>query len=102
MNNILLANLQSLENKIDDLRERINYQWDIQNCIILCFTESWMNDDIISIQLAGYTLYRQDRTAESGKTMVGGLCIFVNNSWCTISKEVSRFCSPEMENLMIS
>ena len=27
---------------------------------------------------------------------------FVNNSWCTISKEVSRFCSPEVEYLMIS
>ena len=55
-----------------------------------------------NIQLAGYTLYRQDRTAASGKTRGGGLCIFVNNSWCTISKEVSRFCSPEVENCMIS
>ena len=28
--------------------------------------------------------------------------IFVNNSWCTISKEVSRFCSPEVGYLMLS
>jgi hypothetical protein len=57
-------------------------------------------------------LYRQDRTAASErllndlnvnvKTRGSGLCIFVNNSWCTISKEVSRFCSPEVEYLMIS
>jgi hypothetical protein len=47
-------------------------------------------------------LYRHDRIAASGKTRGGGLCIFVNNSWCTISKEVLRFCSPDVEYLMIS
>ena len=79
----LLANVQSLENKLDDLRLRLSYQRDIKNCNILCFTESWLNDDMDNIQLAGYTLHRQDRTADSGKTRGGGLCIFVNNSWCT-------------------
>ena len=74
---------------------------DIKNCNILCFTELWLNNDINNIQLAGYTLYRQDRTAASGKTRGDGLCIFVNNSWCTISKEVSRFCSPEVEYLIM-
>ena len=47
-------------------------------------------------------MYRQDRTAASGKIRGGGLCIFVNNSWCMISKEVSSYCSPEIECLMIS
>lgn len=61
-----------------------------------------MNDDIKNIELAGYTLYWQDRTAASGKTRGGDLCIYVNNSWCTISKEVSKFSSPEVEYLMIS
>jgi hypothetical protein len=28
--------------------------------------------------------------------------MYVNNSWCTISKEVLRFCSPEVEYLLIS
>ncbi|KAM9503804.1 uncharacterized protein ACWYII_000907 isoform 1-T7 [Salvelinus alpinus] len=60
---ILLANVQSLENKITELRGRLNYQRDIKNCNILCFTESWLNDDNINIQLAGYTMYRLDRTA---------------------------------------
>jgi hypothetical protein len=99
---VLLANVQSLENKWDELKARISYQQDIKNGNILCFTESWPNDDIKNIQLAGYTLYRQDRTAASGKTRGWGLCIYVNNSWCMISKEVSRFCSPEVECPMIS
>ena len=32
---------------------------------ILCFTESWLNNDNIDPQLPGYTMYRQDRTAAS-------------------------------------
>ncbi|CDR01062.1 unnamed protein product [Oncorhynchus mykiss] len=55
-----------------------------------------------NIQLAGFKLFLQDRTAASGKTRGSGLCIFINNSWCAKSKEVSRFCSPEVEYLMIS
>ena len=39
----------------------------------------------------------------SGKTRGGCVCLFGNNNWCTISniKEVLRFCSPEVEYLMI-
>ena len=75
-----------------------------KNCNILCFTGSWLNDDMENKQLAGFSVHCQDRTAASGKTMGGGLCLFVNNNWCTKSnfKEVSRFCSPEIEYLMIS
>ena len=61
---ILLANVQSLDNKLDEVRSRISYQQDIKNCNILCFTESWLNDDIENIQLVGYMLHRLNRTAE--------------------------------------
>ena len=47
------------------------------------------------LQLGGYTLYRP-------LVRHRGLCIYVNSSWCTISKEVSKFSSPEVEYLMIS
>ena len=42
------------------------------------------------------------RTEELGKTRGGGVCLFVNNSWCAMSniKEVSRYCLPEVEYLM--
>ena len=77
---VLLANVQSLNNKMDKLQARISYQQDIKKGNILSFTESRLNDYMNNIQLAGYTLYRQDRTAASGKTKGDGLCIFVNNS----------------------
>ncbi|XP_045553110.1 serine/threonine-protein kinase H1 homolog isoform X2 [Salmo salar] len=51
----------------------------------------WLNEDMDNIQLAGFSVHQQDRTATSGKTRGGGLCLFVNNSCCAISniKDVS-------------
>jgi hypothetical protein len=41
---VLLANVQSLENKWDELKARVSHQQDNKNCNILCFTESWLDD----------------------------------------------------------
>ena len=46
----LLANVQSLDNKLDELCSRLSYQRDIENCNILCFTESWLNNDMDKIR----------------------------------------------------
>ena len=50
---VLLAKVQLLENKCDELKAHVSYQRDIENCNILCFTESWLNNDIKNIQLEG-------------------------------------------------
>ena len=49
-------------------------------------------------------MHQQNRDATSHKTRGGEVCLFVNNSWCAMSniKEVSRYCAPEVEYLMIS
>ena len=101
---VLLANVQSLENKLDELRLRLSYQWDIKNWNILCFTEMWLNDDTDNIELAAFSVHRQDRAATSGKMRAGGVCLFVNHCWCAMSniKEVTRYCSPEVVHLMKS
>lgn len=39
---ILLANVQFLENKLNDLRARIKYHRDIQDCNILILSETWL------------------------------------------------------------
>jgi hypothetical protein len=64
----------------------------------------WLNDDTDNIELARFSIHRQNRDATSGKTRGGGVGLFVNNSWCAMSniKEVSRYWSPEVEYLMIS
>ena len=104
MPSILLANVQSLENKIDDLLLKWSYQRVIKNYNSLCFTETWLNEETDNIEQAGFFMHRQIRDATSGKTRGGSVSLFVNNSWCAVSniKEVSRYCSPEVEYLMIS
>jgi ribosome assembly protein 1 len=74
------------------------------NCNSLSFTEPLLNDDTDHIQLTGFSMHRQERTTTSGKTRSGGVCLFVNNGWCAMSniKEVSRYCSSEVEYRMIS
>ncbi len=43
---ILLANVRSLENKMDDLRARISFQRDIRDCNIFCLTETWLTPSV--------------------------------------------------------
>ncbi len=43
---ILLTNVQSLENKMDDLRARISFQWNIRDFKILCLSETWLTTSV--------------------------------------------------------
>ncbi len=82
---ILLANVQSLENKIDDLRARISFQRDIRDCNILCLTETWLTPTVPDTTVTPsdkFSVLRMDRTAEAGKTKGGGVCFMINKKWC--------------------
>ncbi|KAL0199448.1 hypothetical protein M9458_007988, partial [Cirrhinus mrigala] len=103
---ILLANVQSLENKLDDLRARAKFQRDIRDCNLLCFTETWLNPAVPDhvIQPAEFfSVHRMDRTRDSGKSRGGGVCLMVNNSWCNSASVVplARSCTPNLELLTI-
>ncbi len=43
---ILLANVQSMGNKMDNLRARISFQRDIRDCNIICLTETWLTPSV--------------------------------------------------------
>ncbi|KAK3557053.1 hypothetical protein QTP70_024467, partial [Hemibagrus guttatus] len=78
---ILLANVQYLENKLDDLSARVKFQRDIQDCNLLCFTKTWLSPAVPdhAIQLAEFfSVHRMDRTMESGKTRGGGVCLMAD------------------------
>ena len=54
-------------------------------CNLMCFSESWLNDDIADscVEIAGFTTVRADRDARTcGKNNGGGLILYVNNRWC--------------------
>ncbi len=103
---ILLANVQTLESKMDDLRARISFQRDIRDCNILCLTETWLTPSVPDTDVTSsdnYSVLRMDRTAEAGKTKGGGVSFFINKKWCdprNISI-LSRSCSPHLEHLSI-
>ncbi|KAI5085844.1 hypothetical protein C0J45_23589, partial [Silurus meridionalis] len=101
---IFLANVQSLANKMDELLLRTSSHKRIKKCNVMIFTETWLNNNIPSsaIELGGRSVFQADRTAEdSGKCRGGGLCIYVNNSWCTDSAVTESHCSVHLEYLMI-
>ncbi len=82
---ILLANVQSLENKMDHLRARISFQRDIRDCNILCLTETWLTPTVPDTAVTpsdNFSVLRMDRTAEAGKTKGGGVCFMINKKWC--------------------
>ncbi|GAA6066611.1 uncharacterized protein LOC113651616 isoform X1 [Tachysurus ichikawai] len=63
---ILLAKVQSLDNKLCELRACISYQRDTRDCCIICLTETWMSAEIpdSAIELTGFSVHRSDRTKE--------------------------------------
>ena len=68
----------------------------------IIFTETWLSDSIpdSTIQLATHSVYRGDRTAASEKTR-GGVCVYVNNRWCSDVQVVERHCSASVELLVV-
>ncbi len=103
---ILLANVQSLENKMDDLRARISFQRDIRDCNIICLTETWLTPSVPDTAVTpsdNFSVLRMDRTVEAGKSKGGGVCFMINKEWCdprNISS-LSHSCSPHLEHLSI-
>lgn len=69
----------------------------------MIFVETWLDNTTpyAAIELAGRTAFRADRTADSGKKTGGGLCIYINNSWCTSTAVVDKLCSPDLEFMLL-
>ncbi len=103
---ILLANVQSLENKMDDLRASISFHRDIRDRNIICLSETWLTPSVPDTAVTpfdNFSVLRMDRTAEAGKSKGGGVCLMINKKWCdprNISS-LSRSCSPHLEHLSI-
>ncbi len=99
---ILLANVQSLDNKLCELRARISYQRETRDCCVICLTETWMSAIVpdSAIELTGFSVHRSDRTEDlTGKSRGGGVCFYINNLWCDERNihSIKSFCSPDLE-----
>ncbi|XP_030612077.1 uncharacterized protein LOC115799195 [Archocentrus centrarchus] len=100
---LLVANVRSLENKMDELRARTIAQREIRECCALIFTETWITATTpdSAIQLQTHSVHRGDRTSASGKNKGGGVCVYVNKRWCVDVQVVEKHCCTDIEVLMV-
>ncbi len=72
-------------NKVDELAPLLKYDRIYREISLLCFTESWLNNNIPETHTAvdGFMSIRLDRDQEkTGKKTGGGVCVYVNDKWC--------------------
>ena len=70
---------------------------------LLCFTESWLTEEDGDPDFPGFSVARLDRSAAAtGKSRGGGVCIFVNNKWCSAVTVKEQFCSESIELLTVA
>ncbi|XP_061640830.1 bis(5'-adenosyl)-triphosphatase isoform X1 [Phyllopteryx taeniolatus] len=102
---IHLANVCSLPNKMDELHLLLKTSKDFGRSAAMCFTETWLCDAVPDggIMLPGFHIHRADRDMESsGKTKGGGICLYINEKWCTDVTVLSTHCSPHLESLFLN
>ncbi len=101
---IVLANVRSLDNKLDYIRLLRSTQRTVRDCCVFVFTETWLNNSVpdCAIQLDQLTCYRADRAlVEGGKSCGGGLRVYINDAWCRDAVVVCKHCSPLVEFMII-
>ncbi len=104
LQSIHLANLRSLANKSDELQLLTRTNKDFLNSAVLCFTETWLNGAIpgqraSSIRIPAVQSRQSHRII--GETRGGGLCVYINEGWCTDVTVLKKMCCPNLEALFI-
>lgn len=103
---VILANVQSLRNKIDELQANVKSLSEYKHSCIISLTETWLknhdsNDDL-EIDGFGHP-WRLDHDAQlTGKCMGGGMCLYLNNQWCKTAVVRESVCIPDIELLSVS
>lgn len=76
---VILANIRSLRNKIDELQANVFHMFESRSASILAFTEMWLNgnDSSDSLHIVGFgSPVRLDRDTQlTGKHHGGGVCL---------------------------
>lgn len=100
---IILANVRSVTNKIDELRFLAVKHHAYRDSCAIALTETWFSDHIVddSVALENFALFRGDRTSQSGKSRGGGVALYVNSRWCTNAIVKNRVCTPDVEILCV-
>ena len=102
---VVCGNVRSIRNKFDELHALVNWSYAYREASMLCFTETWLQegDPDTAFTLDGFTLIRGDRSREdTGKSLGGGLCAYVNNKWSNNTRKHNHHCDTNIELLTIA
>lgn len=67
----------------------------------MIITEPWLYPGVpdTAIKVAGCLTHHSYSNKDSGKSRGGGLCIYVNNNWCTNTTIIDKHGPPDLEYL---
>ena len=111
---VILANGQSMRTgsrntKLDEIHANIRFQGDYKNAGLLCFTETWWDDDTPpgKLLLDGFGApFRMDRdlNIRTDKKGGGGVAVYVNERWCKRDRIIVRkkVCTLDAEIISLS
>lgn len=103
---IILANVRSLRNKLDELQANILCQWAYKEASLVCLTETWLDKTIVDSELSldgfGSPLRLDRDTVSSMKKHGGGLCVYFNKDWSRTADVKDSCCTPDLELLAVS
>lgn len=75
---LLVANVWSLEDKMDEQRTRIISQREVKHCCALIFTETWLADNILESAVSCCQLQNTHSHSPHGIIWEAKICIFFN------------------------
>ena len=64
---ITLSNVRALQNKTDELTALVRFDGDFRRSSLMCFTETWLIEDIDNILVPGFTTVRADRDIDKAQ-----------------------------------
>ena len=100
---IIMGNVQAFENKLHELAACVKFQHEYCMCSIMCYKETWLSDDVRDshVNMEGFSLFRSNRTKDSGKKNGGGVCLFAKEKWCHRNNMSvkHKVCTPNVQLL---
>lgn len=102
---VILANAQSLRNKVEELQGNVRYLAEYRDTCVLALTETWLkeHDPSPDLEIDGFGVpYLLDRDpAVTGKSLGRGVCLYVNKNWCTTVVVRETLCTKDIELLSV-
>ena len=103
---VLLSNLQSIHNKLDELESWVKLMPKGRETCLLAFTETWLgeSDWDEELSLSGFgSPFRLDRSADiANKRHGGGVCFYIDKRYCNTIIVRESICTPDIELLTTS